>query len=219
MLARPIPAEDNFRFFADSESRFLVSVYNETVPTFLDLLQSAPSLFANISLAIDEASGPFDVDFFNQFRMLAVDFVSIANDSCGISLSQEEVDNVTGLFVQGLTTFRLYLCDCVFLNQTIVEQAVAGVDFNDVAFSLPIQLEIATGSDPAQNERLKILIQRVLTPPTDDIPAAAQDVLTEFLFHINGICGIPSLSDVTLELLDQYFLDALVEEAMANNSG
>ena len=111
MAAPFIP--ENFEILFLSSTPVFVSVFNETVPMFFDLLQSAPLLFSNLSLAIADV---IDIDFGEGIDfgdlvtgMLADDFVTIANESCGISLSQEQLDNVTGLFVTVLPVFALKL--------------------------------------------------------------------------------------------------------------
>ena len=72
-------------------------VLNDTVPTFLELLESTPSLFANISQVIDNAFSRPDLAF-NDIPALAAEFVAVANDPCGISLSQQHTTDVTRLF-------------------------------------------------------------------------------------------------------------------------
>ena len=56
-------------------------------------------------------------------------------------------------------------------------------------------------------------VQRLLNDPpaaAADVTAAAQPILDGFLFTINDFCGIPPLSQASLDLLDEYFLVELV---------
>ena len=201
-------------------SSLFVCVLDERVPTFLELLESTPSLFANLSQAIEDASGRLPGPGFDELEALAADFVAIARNSCGIFLNQEQITDVTRLFDDALTLFLVIRRDCGLLNQTIVEQAIAAADFNADPFSLPEQLRLeANGLLLFQANRTAFNIESVLLPPTNDIPEAAQTALSEFLFIINDFCGIPSLSDTTLAQLNVYFLEDLVNLETSNNNG
>ena len=49
--------------------------------------------------------------------------------------------------------------------------------------------------------------------PDDEVPAAAQVALNEFLFNVNDFCGVPPLSNTTLAQLDVCYLEQLVAVA------
>ena len=51
-----------------------------------------------------------------------------------------------------------------------------------------------------------------MNSPTDDVPAAAQAALDEFLVTVTDFCGVP-LSNVTLAQLDEY-VEAVVKAAL-----
>ena len=55
-------------------------------------------------------------------------------------------------------------------------------------------------------------IVSALNSPTDDVPAAAQAALDEFLVTVTDFCGVP-LSNVTLAQLDEY-VEAVVKAAL-----
>ena len=212
-------------------SSLYVRVLNDTAPTFLELLESTPSLFANLSQAIDDASGQilgtriFNSDFFlSIYEPLAADFVAVANDSCGISLSQQQFADVTQLITSALPTFFLSSQQCDRFNQTVVERAVdealatVGVTMLGL-FTLSFELGLG---DTTQSLLLPNRVSGGISsirrlPLTDGIPAeeAAQAALDEFLFTVNDFCGIP-LSDVTLMQLDEYYefvVNSLAEQA------
>ena len=184
-----------------------ILILNETV-TFLELLESTPSLFANLSQVIADASGGLGRSVR---RQLAADFVAVANDSCGLSLSPEQIDNVNVLLVGALPTFLSGLSDCDLLNQTIVEEAVAAAIDDGAALSLTDEFfEIDT--DLLARRLQTGTINVFVSPTVDTATAEAQVVVNEFLFFVNDFCGIPVLSNVTLAQLDEFF-------ALVVNSG
>ena len=213
-----IPTAFGENFLAFTASPLFIAVFNETVPMFLELLESAPSLFANLSLAIDATVGPAEDVFQNDIiNALVADFVAIANDSCGISLSQQQLDNVTLLFSSGVVIFGVYSFECELFNQSIVEHAV---DEAESALALADLLIERTANDVIQFNRLRFRIQLILDPPpTDDIPSAVRALLDELLFFVNDFCAVPPLSQTTLEQLDQLFLIDLINQATANSNG
>ena len=175
-------------FFFPSSSVYIL-VVNETVPTFFELLESTPSLFSNLSQAIDDAvdrntrlSGT--ISFSNlraELRGLAAEFVTVANDSCGISLSQEQIANVTRLFDGALPAFLVALVECNLINVTIIEEAVAAIE--DSIFGLSALLfEILFRSEVSLlANRISVVVNNAVNSPADDVPAAAQVALDEFL--------------------------------------
>ena len=199
---------------------FNISVITQTAPAFFALLTSAPTLFANISLAVDVASDQIVIPpaFFDDnanvtaavdsLNALVADFVAIANDSCDISLSQQQIDDVTRLFDVILPTFFILSVECELLNQTLVEQAVAAADADIEARNLADRLNQVVDTALLHADRLFAAIgQYVMQNPVDDMSAAAQTVRDEFLLIINDFCGIPPLSNTTLTQLDEYFTD------------
>ena len=214
-----IPADlDEFRF---GPSSLYVSSLDERVPAFLSLLRSAPTLFDDLSQAIDCAVDIIPGVGFQVLEFALPDvFVSVAADACDISLSAEQVDDVARFFVSPLTLFFVIRRDCGFLDQTLVEQAVAAIDFDAGRFSLPDELQLAAGCNLFfQEQRDDNNIARLFSFPreaVDDIREAAQTALDEFLFVINDFCGIPTLSDAILERLDDYYLADLVSAATSD---
>ena len=207
-----IPANLNdFRF---GPSLLYVSALTERVPALFALLRSAPTLFADLSQAIDCAVSflPRDIGFII-LESLFADFVSVAVEVCDISLSQDQIDDVERLFVGPVILSIVIRRDCGFLDQTLVEQAVAAIDIDAGRFSLPDELQLAAGGSLFfQQQRDDNNIARLFSFPreaVDDIREAAQAALDEFLFVINDFCGIP-LSSATLQRLDDYYLDDLV---------
>ena len=196
-----------------SPSSIFVLILNETVPTFLELLESTPSLFGNLTQAIEDVVGRiFDPGADDELAALAAEFVAVANVSCGISLSPEQIDDVSGqLFDRTLVTFFLFLPDCDALNQTVVEQVVAAANGSADPFSLGTEL-IGIQVELLAN-RVNNVAGMLLFDPPADILAAAQTGLDEFLFFVNDFCGIPTLSDVTIDQLNVYFLVDLVNAA------
>ena len=210
-----LPAVPEFRIdlLYDPPSPLTIQVVNETAPTFLELLTSAPSLFANITQAIDDsATGQGNFPGYSEFYALAADFVAVANDSCGISLSPGQIADVTRLFYVALPTYFLASHDCHLLNKTIVEAIVAASDGGPNPFDFSNEFHVYRAF--VMSGRISRGIHKVLDSPADQIVAAAQFVLDEFLFIVNDVCGIPTLSDVTLAQLNEYFLVDVVNFAM-----
>ena len=190
-------------------SSVYILVLNETLPILIALLQSTPSLFANFFQIIAGASGGVGGTVR---RQLAADFVSIANDSCGIALSPGQTDTVNVLFVDALASFLAISGDCDELNQTIVTEIVAAVD--DSSNPLALVLELAANGALSLQFRVAILINSVLdSTPGNAAVAAAQTALDEFLFIVNDFCGIPPLSNTTLSQLNDYYLVDVVSAA------
>ena len=125
--------------FSSAPSSVYVRVLNETAPTFLELLESTPSLFANISQVINNAFSRPDIAF-NDIPALTAEFLAVANDPCGISLSPEQTTDVTRLFDTALTEFVLKSIDCGLLRPSAVEEGVAAADVNSTPFSLEIEI-------------------------------------------------------------------------------
>ena len=200
----------------------------QTAQRFSELLSSAPVLFANLSLAIEVDSSqimipPCYLDESNREAVFAlqdlyVDFVALANDSCGIALNDDQISEAVALFIIILPASVIFPQECDLLNVTIIEQAVAAADVDVFSNLLENEIRELVGIDlflrsPLPSSRF-ILISRI---PDDMVPAAAQALLDDFLFLINDFCGIPPLSNTTLTQLDEYFLVDLVAVATGNN--
>ena len=196
----------------EGPSSLYILVLNQTAPTFLDLLDSTPLLFANISQAIDDASGRIPDPGISELAALADEFLAVANDSCGISLSSEQIANVTRLFDAALPLFAILSLDCDVLNETLVDEAVeAAAGFPRGHLSLV--MEFLDRDALLLSRRIGVGIDFVLdSRGGGDLSAAAQTGLDEFLFTVGEFCGVP-LSNVTLGLLNEYYLDELVSFA------
>ena len=84
------------------------TVANRVAPVFLDLLTSAPTLFADLSLAIDTAANLTpDSAILAALVELPPTFLALARDTCGLSLSPQLIQNVDGLFFPVLPAFFL----------------------------------------------------------------------------------------------------------------
>ena len=208
-------------------SALYVRVLNKTVPGLLELLESTPSLFANVSRVIGDTFGRSAEESYTEVAALAPVFVDVANDSCGISLSQQQIRNVTLLFEAGVATYLFTAQACDVLNQTSVEAAVAAAsaaaadaaaaaaaDGRAVRIALAIELDRSYGVR-LFSVRIDFVIGLAFI--LDDVTARAQTALDEFLFVVNEFCGIPTLSDVTLAQLRQYYLVDVVNAAMASS--
>ena len=206
LAAGPIPPVGPAAFVSQTSSSVFVAVLNETVPTFFDLLQSAPSLFADLSLAIDDAFAvaATAVDS-SELAALADDFVTVANVSCDISLSQQQVDDVTALFASGLTVFREYVLGCDLLLQNAVANVIGlaastGGDPNQ----LPFLLRLSAGANIFQIVHLEASIATL--GAATDVPSAVQAAVDDFLFGFGEFCGFPPFGQTTLDELE-HFLD------------
>ena len=92
----------------DINMLFNFTVANRVAPVFLDLLTSAPTLFADLSLAIDTAANLTpDSAILAALVELPPTFLALARDTCGLSLSQQLIQNVDGLFFPVLPAFFL----------------------------------------------------------------------------------------------------------------
>ena len=84
------------------------TLVTQVAPAFLDLLTSAPTLFADLSLAIDTAANLTpDSAILAALVELPPTFLALARDTCGLSLSQQLIQNVDGLFFPVLPAFFL----------------------------------------------------------------------------------------------------------------
>ena len=195
----------------DAPTSDYILFINETAPALLALLDATPSLFADLSQDINNVSAQvLDLDFLGDeiltiFRALAADFVAVANVSCGISLSPEQIANVTRLFDAALSSFLVASQECDLLNQTIIEDAFAAATVtSECTIDIQEALEL---------ENLFLLPERIVTgrinvffPPPGETPVSAvQTALDEFVFYVTDFCGIP-LGNDTLAQIDECFL-------------
>ena len=81
-------------------------------------------------------------------------------------------------------------------------------------FSLAFEL-IRIGSRHQSTRVIDLVFALQSDPPGNNL-AAVQTGLDEFLFFVNDFCGIPTLSDATLDQLNVYFLVDLVNAANIN---
>ena len=95
--------------FAELVNATLVA---QVVPEFFDLLTSAPTLFADMTLAIASAANLITTPDTGTneagiagLAALVPDFVALANDACGVSLSPDQLRNVDSLFFVVLPAF------------------------------------------------------------------------------------------------------------------
>ena len=95
--------------FAELVNATLVA---QVVPEFFDLLTSAPTLFADMTLAIASAADLITTPDtgtneagINALAALSPQFAALATDSCGLSLSQDLIFNVEGFFFATLPAF------------------------------------------------------------------------------------------------------------------
>ena len=216
-LSIPLFVPESFLILTDVIVNFNISVITQTAPEFFALLTSAPTLLANISLGIEIAAdqivipptfsaNPNVTEAVSSFNALVPDFLAVANDTCNISLTEQQVDDVTRLFDVVLSIFFISDVECGLFNQPAIEQAVAAADFNDGFGDLAVEFQTATtGFITLHSERLFIDLINILNNDIPDVPAGAQMVLDEFLFLINDFCGIPPLSNAALMQLDEYF--------------
>ena len=87
-----------------------LNLVNQVATAFFALMTSAPTLFADLSAAIDAAAneieGTAGVDPLTE---LSPEFVALATDSCGMTLSPDLIANVDVLFFRVLPTFFFFL--------------------------------------------------------------------------------------------------------------
>ena len=197
----------------------------QTTQLFIDLLTSAPVLFANLSAAVDAASSqimipPAFTDDANDAALdaivlLSIDFEALANDPCDISLNLTQQISVVNFFIFLLPFSFVLSEECNLLNVTIIEQAVASANLTVFDNNLESMIIDAVGIDIYLISILGFGFSVVISPTPDAlVPAAAQALLDDFMFYINDVCGIEPLSNTTLEQLDEYFLVDLVEVAL-----
>ena len=218
-------ASDLSQFSSDFNSLLNFTLITQAAPKFSALLTSAPTLFADLSLAIDAASSQINIppsfdDSTNQAAVSAIGalstgFVVRSSDACGITLSNFATEGALGLFRFVLPVFVIFQQECALLDVALIEQAVAAADI----FSnnnLEVAINDAVGFLLMLSRRLfigvRIISSSGLTPDAA-VPAAAQALLDDFLFFINDFCGIPPLSSTALTQLNDYFLVDLVAHA------
>ena len=118
----------------DVGSLFNYTIIVQTTRNFFQLLTSAPMLFANLSLAVDTASDQFmvppsyledpNIAAFGAVAELSADFVALANDSCGIALSENQTVLVDAFFQFVLPFFVVLSQECNLINVTIIEESM-----------------------------------------------------------------------------------------------
>ena len=142
--------------------------------------------------------------------------MALANDSCGIALSAEQIADVTRLFNQVLPAFFVVSQDCDLLTQTVVESGVAealATVRRDPGLPNNLVFSLATSAFTIENRRTlladriasaisALLIQNSMTV---DVSSAAQAAIDDILFTVNDFCGVSTLSDVTLAQLEEYY--------------
>ena len=143
----------------------------------------------------------------------------MVNDTCDISLSPAQLADVTRLFDTALLTFVFALNECRSLSQTIVEDAVNVASSVTSLCPSVIVAQLGFSRFFFLVGRFQTGIVNVLTSQLEDIPAAAQGALDEFLFTVIDFCDVP-LSNTTLAQLDVCYLEDLVQAAIEQqNSG
>ena len=196
------------------------------------LLESTPSLFADLSAQINELSDQFPVEggfdsasnqaVFASFANLTSEFVAVASEVCRIVLTESQLNSTSELFTLILPASLYISLECEALNETIVANTIASADPNDFGGSAAdaiVEITCAvTGSISTVLLALFVLFCRILTfidSPPDEPTTAAQELLDDFVFQISDRCGVP-LSNSSLALLNRYYLDELVD--IANNT-
>ena len=104
-------ATDLAAFPANNFNNLLLNVTlaNQVAPVFFDLLTSAPTLFADLSLAIDAAANLTPNEGgISALDALSPDFIALARDSCGIALRPVQERGIIGLFFAILPTFFFF---------------------------------------------------------------------------------------------------------------
>ena len=200
-----------------------ITLIAQAQPAFSALLTSAPTLFASLSTAVDAAANQITIPpSFNAatnraaqdaMAALSSDFVALADDSCGIALSTDQIQKVNGLFRFVLPSFVFFQQDCNILSVPILERGIAA-SVGGSPVGLQGELSDAAGIFLFVSRRLHdsvIILFR--STPDDQVTAVAQALLDEFLFYINDFCGIPPLSSTAMTQLSDYFLVYLVNRA------
>ena len=217
-ISIPTGDPESFNDILEGLVLFNITVITQTVPAFFALLTSAPTLFDDLSLAVDAASdlivipptyfqNPTVDQAATAFNALAPDFIDTANNFCGISLTEQQHNDVMRLFDVVLPIFAILSADCELFSQPLVEQAVtdAVANVGTEPTALVLRLEAAAGVITILTDRLLIALNNVLQGLVDDQFAAGQSIRDELLLILNDFCGIPTFGDVTRAQLDEYF--------------
>ena len=159
------------------------------------LLESTPSLFANLSAPINELTDQFVLQggfgsspnpaVFASFANLSSEFVAVASEVCGIVLTESEL-NATGELFTLILPISLYISlECAALNETIVENAIATADGDNERAVVAI-VGISTAVSGTMTVLLALIsiccrIANFIDSPADAPATAAQELLDEFV--------------------------------------
>ena len=206
---------------------FNTSQVEDAATSLFMLLESTPTLFANLSAQINESSGQFVLDggfrsdqneaVFATFANLSSEFVAVASEMCGIVLTESQLNSTNEVFTLILPASLYISLECEALNETIVANAIAtaqpsfggGRAIDTISRISSMVAGTALGLLALISICCRIRFFTALPP--DDPATAAQELLDEFVFQISDRCGVP-LSNSSLALLNRYYLDELVND-------
>ena len=198
-----VPAD--FAEIVGASRFFNISVINVTAPALFALLTSAPTLFVDISSAIEAVvdqivippayfENPNVTEAVTSLTALAEDFVAVANASCDISLTEQQIADTRQIFNLVLPIFFILSVECDFFNRTLVEQAVA-----DAFVSGDLVFELNKFTDfefTLHTDRIRGAVP---------IEQFAETLPEDIVFIFNDFCGFPPFSNTTLAQLDELF--------------
>ena len=206
---------------------FNTSRVEDAATSLFMLLESTPTLFANLSAQINESSGQFVLDggfrsdqneaVFATFANLSSEFVAVASEVCSTVLTESQLNSTNELFTLILPTSLYISLECAALNETIVENAIATADGdNERAVVAIVGISTAVSGTMTVLLALISICCRIAnfidSNPGDPATAStmAQELLDDFVFQISDRCGVP-LSNSSLALLNRYYLEELVD--------
>ena len=176
--------------------------------TFLALLESTSSLYGDVYAGISArsrslvAGGVFssdNQDVLASFSDFAVEFISVANEKCDISLTQTEMSDVSRIISVALPVHFVARHDCRALSPSVIEHAIASAtdasSATQAALRLVLEIDRLLGFNtlifvPLYNRILNFLADH----PQPVTLSTAREMRDEFVLVVHGFCGVAPLN-------------------------
>ena len=187
-----------------------ITLIDQTAMGFLQLVESFPNVFgdfadalSNLTNQIDQIQVDANLQFPEILPNLTPDLTTTLNESCGIELSDAQLNSTTNFFNVTLPVSVFAQRGCALLNETLLEQAI----FSQIITTRRLLGTLNSNAGPdTLFVGLGLLFDLFSINATDDAQLVAQRLFDVFVAAYNDFCGIPSLSPEALAALNDLLL-------------